>query len=186
MTLTLHIPSGGARSSSALSLPDGLTPSRLVEAAARGISNALKGHFRNRNSAAKHREGMPRSNFWSHVADSVQTKASVGASTATAHVLVDHEGVVLHLEGGTVRPKTGKALAIPLVAAVFDQNPREFDPHHEKLSLVWPKGASAGTLRDKKTGEAWFLIVSKADIPADPSVLPSESYLIQAGMEAIQ
>lgn len=164
-------------------LPDGMSSRELTQAAARGISNALKRHFRAKNQSAKHRNGMPRSNFWSKVADATQTTMEGN----TAVVLVDHEGVLLHLEGGTIYPKAGrKALAIPLVAAVWDQNPREYDSSREKLSLVWPKGSSAGTLRDKETGEAWYLLVAKANIPRDPGVVPADEELVQAGFDAME
>ena len=172
MTLTIKMPA---------TLPDGMTSATLAEAAARGISNALKRHFRARNQSSKHREGMPRSNFWAHVADSVQTEPHGNK----ALVSIDHEGVALHFEGGRISPKRGKALTIPLSPAVWDRNPREADPTREKLALVWPKGKSAGILKNKETGDAWYLLVSKADIPSDTSVLPQDATLERAGSDAI-
>ena len=125
---------------------------------------------------------MPRSNYWSHVAQATQ----VIPSPPRAIVEIDHEGVLLHFQGGTIWPSQGhKALAIPLNPAVAGQNPREYDPSRQKFSLVWPKGSSAGTLRDKKTNEPYYLLVSKASIPSDQSVLPGDEALIAAGIEAI-
>ena len=173
MTLTLKAPP---------TLPDGMSDRLLAEAGARGISNALKRHFRARNDGSRHRERMPRSNYWAHVRNSVQTASEGGR----AIVSIDHEGVALHYFGGTVRPRQGKkALAIPLVAGVWDQNPREFDPSREKLVLVWPKGEKAGLLIDREKKQPTYLLVSKATHKADRTVLPPEESLVQAGLEAI-
>lgn len=166
-----------------VSLPDGMTSEMLVQAAARGVSNALQRHFRARNASAKHREGMPRSNYWAHVADAVQTIAKGDKAT----VLVDHEGVMLHWKGGTVRPVKAKALAIPLAPEVADTNPREYGRGHTLLALVKRlvgKG-KAPLLVDKATGRALWVLLKSATLNPDASVVPSEESLVQAGRAAI-
>ena len=163
-----------------VSLPDGMTSEMLVQAAARGVSNALQRHFRQRNASAKHREGMPRSNYWAHVAASVQTIAKGDKAT----VLVDHEGAMLHWKGGTVRPVKAKALAIPLAPEAADTNPREYDSGHTLLALVKRKG-KAPLLVDKATGRALWVLLKSATLDPDASVVPPEESLVQAGRAAI-
>lgn len=79
-----------------------------------------------------------------------------------------------------------KALAIPKHPAVHDQKPSEMDPSRQILKLIWPKGKSAGTLRHKDSGEVYFLLVSKANIPADRSVLPTEAAMQDAATKAME
>lgn len=168
-----------------VSLPDGMTSEMLVQAAARGVSNALQRHFRARNASAKHREGMPRSNYWAHVADAVQTIAKGDKAT----VLVDHEGVMLHWKGGTVRPVKAKALAIPLAPEVADTNPREYSRGHTLLALVkrlvGKRKRKAPLLVDKATGRALWVLLKSAKLDPDASVVPPEESLVQAGRAAI-
>lgn len=78
-----------------------------------------------------------------------------------------------------------KALAIPKHPAVHNQKPSEMDPSRQILKLIWPKGKSAGTLRHKDSGEVYFLLVSKANIPADRSVLPTEAAMQDAATKAM-
>ena len=165
-----------------VSLPDGMTSEMLVQAAARGVSDALQRHFRSRNASSKHREGMPRSNYWAHVAASVQTIAKGDIAT----VLVDHEGVMLHWKGGTVRPVKAKALAIPIAPEVADTNPREYDSGRTLLALVLrKKKGKAPLLVDKATGRALWVLLKSASIEPDDSVVPPEESLVQAGRDAI-
>ena len=164
-----------------VTLPDGMSSATLAQAAARGVSNALQRHFRARNSASRHREGFPRSNYWAHVAASVQ----VIPNGDTATVLIDHEGVALHWKGGTIQPKNAKALAIPLAPQVADQNPREFDPSRQLCALALRKG-KAPILVEKATGRALWLLLRSASIMPDPSVIPPDSVLVQAGIDAVR
>ena len=79
-----------------------------------------------------------------------------------------------------------KALAIPKHPAVHDQKPSEMDPSHQILKLICPKGSSAGTLRHKDSGEIYYLLVSKANIPADRSVLPTEAAMHEAATKVME
>ncbi len=172
MTLTISI-----------HLADLLPPaSEMAQAGARGIAVKVKSHLRRRDGSAKHRPGFPPSGYWGHAAESVTS--SLSGSTGT--VEINKEGVNLHYEGGTVYPTGGrKALAIPVSPLVWDQRPAEFDASRTRLSLVWPKGSKTGTLRDKETGEVFYMLVSHATMKADPSVLPTDGELYDAAQTAI-
>ena len=163
-----------------LPLPDSRT---LAEAGARGMMNLIYSHLIRRNSTSRHRAGMPKSDYWADAADSM----TVAADGNVGVVTIDKEGAALHFYGGIIYPTGGKkALAMPVHPAVWDSDPKEFDPSREKLSLVWPKGENTGTLRDKETGEPYYLLMAHATIRADRSVLPEEGALQDAALAAME
>ena len=126
---------------------------------------------------------MPRGHYWLDAADS----AAVEAAGRGAAVTVDKEGAALHYHGGTVYPTGGRrALAIPLHPAVAGKRPAEHDPGRTLLSLAWPEGEKAGTLRDRETGEPYYLLVARARLAADPTVLPGDSELGEAARSAME
>ena len=164
-----------------LPLPDDRT---LAEEGARGMMSLIYSHLQRRNASSRRRAGMPKSDYWADAADSM--KVEPGTSPSSATVTIDKEGAALHYYGGTVYPTGGKkALAMPVNPAVWGQRPAEFDPSREKLSLVWPKGSKTGTLRDKETGEPYYILMAHATMPADRSVLPDEDALHSAAQDAI-
>ena len=56
----------------------------------------------------------------------------------------------------------------------------------EKFALVWPKGKKVGSLRDKENKQIVYLLVPEAKIKADPTVLPSDDALLDAGQAAME
>lgn len=176
MTLTFTIP--------VAALADVLpTPAEFAQAAGRGVSNKVKRHLVDRDAQSGRADGMPRTGYYGDAANSVTTEVVASRATVTIH----KEGVALHYYGGVVYPTAGhKALAIPKSPATAGKRPAEFDPSHEKLALVWPKGSSTGTLRDKKSGDVFYLLVAHANIPADESVIPEETALGEAAIAAME
>lgn len=160
-----------------------LPPTReLAQAAGRGVSNVVKAHLVQRDGRGRS-DGLPRTGYWGDAAGGVTTDMDGNIAVVT----IPKEGVALHYYGGIVYPTDGhKALAIPQMAATAGKRPAEFDPSREKLSLVWPKGKTTGTLRDKESGEVYYLLVPKATIRADETVLPAVSAMEAAGMEAME
>ncbi len=154
----------------------------LAQAAGRAVSSIVK----NRLSERDHRgrsDGLPRTGYYGEASNSVTTEIS----GKTALITIHKEGVALHYYGGVVYPTSGhKALAIPKSPATAGKRPKEFDPDRAKLALVWPKGEKAGTLRDKETDEVVYLLVSKATIPEDKTILPTEDEMKSAGMAAME
>lgn len=163
---------------------DVLPPVReLAEAAGRGVSNAVKRHLVAKDAATPPRAGMPKTGYYGDAAGSVTTEMK----GEVALVSVTKEGMALHYYGGVVYPTEGhKALAIPQVAAVAGRRPAEADPSRTKFALVWPKGAATGTLRDRETGEVAYLLVAKAAVPKDETVLPEEGEMYGAAMSAME
>lgn len=174
LTLTLETP-----------LADVIPSERvLAEAAARhGVSIAIKRHLADRDANGRSVDGMPRTGYWGDAANSV----TVSMDGDTAIVSVDKEGAALHYYGGVVYPSEGhKALAIPKSPKTAGRRPAQIDPMRTRFALVWPKGHTAGTLRDRKTGEIAYLLVAKATIKADKTVLPTEDEMRQAGIAAME
>ena len=153
----------------------------LAQAAGRGVSNAVKRHLVERDSRGRS-DGLPRTGYYGDAASGVTTEVSGNRAVVTIH----KEGVALHYYGGVVYPTDAKALALPKSPATAGTRPKEFDPDRAKLALVWPKGETAGTLRDKETDEVVYLLVSKAKIKEDKTVLPTEDEMFEAGKSAME
>ena len=153
----------------------------LAQAAGRGVSNAVKRHLVERDSRGRS-DGLPRTGYYGDAASGVTTEVSGNRAVVTIH----KEGVALHYYGGVVYPTDAKALAIPKSIQGAGKRPAEADPDHTKFALVWPKGKTAGTLRDKETDEVVYLLVSKAKIKEDKTVLPTDAELESAGMSAME
>ena len=154
----------------------------LAQAAGRGVSNAVKRHLVERDRRGRS-DGLPRTGYYGDAASGVTTEVSGNRAVVTIH----KEGVALHYYGGVVYPTTGhKALAIPKSIQGAGKRPAEADPDHTKFALVWPKGEKTGTLRDKETDEVVYLLVSKATIPEDKTILPTESEMESAGTAAME
>ncbi len=163
---------------------DVIPPRRvLAEAGGRGISNAIKRHLVSKDASTPPRGDFPKSGYYGDAASSVTTEMD----GEIAVVSIPKEGMALHYYGGVVYPTSGhKALAIPKTAAAYGKRPAELDPARQKLALVWPKGEKTGTLRDKKSGEVFYLLVAKATIPKDESVLPPDGALYDAAGAAME
>ncbi len=154
----------------------------FAQAAGRGVSNIVKRHLVERDRRGKS-DGLPRTGYYGDAASGVTTEMSGETAVITIH----KEGVALHYYGGVVYPTSGhKALAIPKSPSTAGKRPSEIDPDHTKFALVWPKGETAGTLRDKETDEVVYLLVPKAPIPEDKTILPTEDEMVEAGKSAME
>ena len=154
----------------------------LAQAAGRAVSNIVKRQLVERDARGRS-DGLPRTGYYGDAASGVTAEVSGNRAVITIH----KEGVALHYYGGVVYPTSGhKALAIPKVAAVAGKRPAEADPDRSKFAIVWPKGKTAGTLRDKETNEVVYLLVPKATIPEDKTILPTEDEMVDAGKSAME
>lgn len=161
-----------------------LPPDReLADAAGRGVSTLVKRHLIRRDSSAAPEGEMPKSGYYGLAANSVTTEINGNVAV----VSIPKEGMALHFYGGVIYPGAGKkALAIPKHPATAGKRAESFDPSRTLLSLVWPKGEKAGTLREKETDEVYYLLVARANIHADPSVLPEDSAMLDAANIAME
>lgn len=159
-----------------------IDPERLIpdahtaaEAAVRGVEVLIIEHLRNKNDSTKtNRWGMPKTKYYADAAKNVE--ASVDG--ATIRVEIDHPGLAMHYEGGTVYPKK-KSLAMPIDPAVAGIWPSEYSRDHKLFKTP------GGALGDADTGKILYILLPKATIPADQSVLPTDAEIFGAVEEAL-
>ena len=167
-----------------------IDPERLIpdahtaaEAAVRGVEALIIEHLRKKNDGTKpNRNGLPKTNYYADAAKNVE--ASVDG--ATIRVEIDHPGLAMHYEGGTVYPKK-KALAIPIDASVAGIWPSEANAYanEDEYALIWPKNSSHGFIKDVEQNRLLWLLIPKATIPADKSVLPTDEETLKTAEEAV-
>lgn len=117
--------------------PERLIPDAHVaaEEAVRGIEVLIIDHLRKKNDGTQpNRYGLPKTKYYADAAKNVE--ASVDG--ATVRVEIDHPGISMHYEGGTVYPKK-KALALPIDPAVAGIWPSEYSRDHKLFKT--PGGA---------------------------------------------
>lgn len=157
--------------------PERLIPDAHIaaEASVRGVEVLIIEHLRNKNDGTKpNRWGMPKTNYYADAAKNVE--ASVDG--ATVRVEIDHPGLAMHYEGGTVYPKK-KALALPIDPAVSGIWPSEYSRDHKLFKTP------GGALGDADTGKILYILLPKATIPSDQSVLPTDAEIFGAVEEAL-
>lgn len=183
MHLTIEIPPAQLR--------DVLPSEReLAQAAGEGVRDCIRRHLTDRNMhTAPNRHGLPHSNYWHKAANTVKVEPQGGSRTIVSIGAENDDpnepgqGVALHYFGGVVYPTGGrKALAIPISTEVAGKNPREVNKLTDGIALVWPKNSSHGFLKDEDTNELLWLLIPKATIKADPTVLPTEDEMRDAGI----
>ena len=157
--------------------PEGLIPDAHVaaEAAVRGVEVLIIEHLRKKNDGTKpNRWGMPKTNYYADAAKNV----AAGVTGNKVNVEIDHPGISMHYEGGTVYPKK-KALALPIDPAVAGIWPSEYSRDHKLFKTP------GGALGDADTGKILYILLPKATIPSDQSVLPTDAEIFGAVEEAL-
>lgn len=81
----------------------------VCKVGANAVGNKLKSHFRELNQRPNE-DGWKKSGFWAQIRDSVQVLTDGNAGV----VQINDPRINLKIFGGTVTPKTAKALSIPL------------------------------------------------------------------------
>ena len=164
---------------------DGILPPKttLHAAAASGLRVLVRRHLIKRNSRPPSREGWPRSNYWTKAADAIQTHSS----ETQAQVGIRAPGARLHLLGGTVKPKNGKYLAIPMHPSVADVWPSE---HSEAggETFIWTSKKSGKMFIADTTKDGLrllWLLKSETHHKPDPSVIPTAAELAAAAKNAM-
>ena len=157
--------------------PERLIPDAHVaaEAAVRGVEALIIEHLRKKNDGTQpNRYGLPKTNYYAEASNSV----AAGVTGNKVNVEIDYPGISLHYEGGTVYPKK-KALALPIDPAVAGIWPSEYSQDHKLFKTP------GGALGDAETGKILYILLPRATIPADPSVLPTDTEIFGAVEEAL-
>ena len=166
-------------------LPSDILSERLsAENAALRVTDLIIKHLRKKNaSTAANPFGLPKTNYYAEAADTAQHEVhgnsfTVSVGTDSTDKDAPGRGIALHYHGGTVYPTGGKkSIALPIDPAVAGIWPSEYDPtpKHEK-TFVTPGGA----IGEKETGKILYILLPKATIPADPTVLPTDDEIADA------
>lgn len=161
-------------------IPDART---AAEAAVVGIEELVVEHLaRKDGTTERSRWGMPKTNYYARASRNVEPSVS----GSTARVEIDQPGLAMHYEGGTVYPKK-KALAIPISPAVAGIWPSEANAfaNEDEYALIWPKNSAHGFIKDVEQNELLWLLIPKAEIKADKTVLPTDEAILKAAEEAV-
>lgn len=151
-------------------LKEAATNSPLSRVLGRAAANELKKHFRARNASSANKLGGKRTNFWSRVAESVQSPL---ARPGAIVIPVNHPAIAQKVFGGTITAKRAKNLAIPISAKAHGKSPRVFP-----LLQFAMTGAGVKLLGIKGSGGAmeWLYVLKKSVTQSkDPQALPKAS-----------
>ena len=157
-------------------VPDNLVISAqdAAEAVKLAVEELITQHLIDRDASAQHRPGFPKSDYWKDAAESVTS--TVSGSKVT--IDIPKEGAYLYFYGGTVYPKK-KALAIPIDASVAGIWPSEYSRDHKLFKTP------GGALGDADTGKILYILLPKATIPEDKTVLPDDAAIFNAVENAL-
>lgn len=144
------------------------------------VAVLLRNHFTAKNKSSPNAKGFPRQNFWNRFRN-VTSKASEEGVTVT---VPDPQGALRHkVSGGTITPKRGRALFIPLAPEAYklgaqarlrDAFPDAFVfKGKRRLFLARPGsgGSGRGSLR------ILGLLVPRVTHKADPTAIPSDAVI---------
>ena len=144
----------------------------LARVMGRAVANTLRKHFRERNRTPNALGGA-RTNFWSRVAESVQTPHQAGSKIVVA---VSHPAIAQKVFGGTVRPSRWKNLAIPIHPSVHDIRARSII---EQLRYIKKPTGVALFVRITDGTPLYVLKKSVTQAP-DPKALPTDAAMEKA------
>jgi hypothetical protein len=153
----------------------------LARAMGRGLANVLRSHFRLRNADSPNKLGGKRTNFWSRVAQGVQNPV---VESGGVSVTVSHPAIWQKYQGGTIKAKPGKALAIPVHPAAHGKSPRVFN----NLSLLIVGAKKTAILAKKERGEGrfttFYVLKKQVTQAKDPRTLPPEDAMLTGAAKA--
>jgi len=173
-----------------IALEKSVEPVRILKAAGKQLETDLQDHFSARNSEPNKR-GFPKRNFWAGIRRST---ALASVSDSEAVVSISNPAINQKVYGGTITPKSGRALALPMNAdADKAGSPRALPTNFLHLIvtksgvyLVEREATKIGLSRRKKggyrpTGEMggrfWYHLVPSVTQKKDERALPEPSYL---------
>jgi hypothetical protein len=153
----------------------------VMAAAASAMRKDMQEHYRNQPA---NKRGWPTRRFWqkegasrTHIAEVTATKARVS---------VDSPAMAHKLTGGTIRPKRGRALALPVRAEAYRAgSPREGGI--KDLVILKKKRAKKvwlGTVKDKVV-TIYYRLVPQVTQRPDPRAFPGKRGATDAALAAM-
>lgn len=151
-------------------LKEAATNSPLSRVLGRAASNELKKHFRERNANSANKLGGKRTNFWSRIAESVQSPVP---SPGKIVIPISHPAIAQKVFGGTITPKKAKNLAIPISAKAYGKSPRVFTGLQFAMTRA---GVKLLGMKDGSGGMEWLYVLKKSVTQSkDPNALPKDA-----------
>jgi hypothetical protein len=148
----------------------------------------LQDHFKLRDRAPN-RLGGRRTRFWLDIYKSTQ----IGEVTdRDATVIVGDPRFTQKVKGGTIRPVSAKALAIPLTAEAHGRRPETLEREMGVKLFVVPRDFGSGLLAaalgqgNGQRIKAFYVLRKSVTQRADPLALPNLAALQRAAIEAAQ
>lgn len=126
-------------------------------------AKVVKAHF-TKLDQQRHR-GTTKFHFYAKAAKATSHEVRAGKAV----VRIDHAGIALRRFGGTVRPRVGKYLTIPVDPVAHGRRVREFGD-----SVTWIINRRTGKGVVTLGGRVIFAITKESKHTADPSVLPTD------------
>ena len=148
----------------------------LARVLGRAASNELKSHFRALNSSQPNKLGGRRTNFWSRVAQSVQSPKTEPGKIV---IPINHPAIAQKVFGGTISARKAKNLAIPIAPQAHGKSPRVFS------NLIFAISQRGNKLLGARIAGivVWLYVLKKSVSQArDPNALPSDAK-VGAAME---
>lgn len=146
-------------------------PVALNRELGREFAGILKTYFETKN-AQPNAKGWPKTGFWQSIADATEFDENSTDATGATVVIGGAAGrrFALRYLGGVVRPKTAKALAIPMnAAAAAAGSPREMSG----LFLIRTANGDGALAREEGGAlRVYFLLKKSTTHRPDPSSLP--------------
>jgi len=152
-------------------LRDAQANGRLGAVLGRAAANELKKHFRKRNQRGN-KLGGKRTNFWSAVAQSVQSPRSQGGGIV---IHISHPAIGQKVHGGTITATKANNLAIPIDPRAHGNSPRVF----QGLKFAMIGGVKFLGLRES-IFQALYVLKKSVTQDADPNALPKVSDMAAA------
>lgn len=143
------------------------------------LSDELQDHFLARN-VEPNKKGWPKQNFWADIRDATALDA---VTDEDATVKVADERMNQKYHGGTLTPKRGKALAIPLTARAYAAgSPREGEWGDDLFFVDRSADGKAPLLATADDGNLrpQYILVRSVTQDPDPRALPERQSLQDA------
>ena len=165
MSYGLNIRIEDTASSNLAAVHEAFAKGRHLPVMARAAANEVKENFRVLGQK-RHRAAAPFS-FYARA----RGATSSGVDGGKAYVSIDHEGIALRLLGGTVKPRKGKYLTIPVDDAAIGKRVGEF------TGLTWLINRRKGTGVVLQQGKVLYALTKSTTHKPDPTVLPTTEVL---------
>jgi hypothetical protein len=164
-------------------LKESESDSPLGRVLGRAASNELKKHFRERNQTGN-KLGGTRTNFWSSVAQSVQSPV---ARPGNIVVPISHPAIAQKVFGGTITAKKAKNLAIPIHPKAHGKSPRVFPALQFAMNSAGVKMLFLNSNRNAKgqflkgtTMQVYYILKPSVTQAPDPNALPKDAAVGEA------